>query len=292
MALVKTGDIIRRLSDNTVYKAPTSGQLTPQYEFLRPLAQSLPTDANRPNAPNDSVTAPAVTTGRTENVTDKHVVSENKKIKVDDIVGLFKDPSFDSYYDGSSLDKRLTVTTNVPGLMTAEHAKIVSDTILDEAQKLYGKSDGDFTKALILGMLQLALTYSTSPDADMSAESCYVTLDVPGSPKLHGQFIREVVNKAVSGMSYSNPYRQYLRLFAPTTVWLIKNKKLVVNEKVAAQHGVPLKFVAMCFDFSRPDYSTYNINDIRAWQLALNQAVSRKQYSVNTTIHNTSELRN
>lgn len=290
MAIVEKGDIIRRIADNTIFQVPINGKLNPGFEFIRGTAQASTADRARPMAPAEAV-KPEDSANGLKDPEDKHVVMEGKKKKQDDIVELFKSPDFDSYYDGAKLEKQLAVVTTQPGLMAKEDAKIVSEALQSAFANELGNTNPETMKAAVMGMLQLALTHSTSNEADYAAETCQVTLDIPATPKLRGETVRDTVVKAVSGKPYDNPLRQYLRHFAPTTVWLIKNKKLMVNEKVMAQHGVISRFVSKCFDFSRPDYSTYSPNDIRAWQLALKEAVSRKQINVNTTLHNTSELR-
>lgn len=290
MATTAVGDIVRRDSDSELFVSRRAGKLIPGYTVVRKATAALPVDANRPTLPEQVYTTSVTDEGKDPNVQDKHVVSEGKLEKKTDLLEVFKAPSLNTVFDSSSLTKPLVKVESVPGVLSSSLAIKVSEALGNLAVSVAGQSS-EAQLAFVLGMLQGALTFSTSAEADLSGEDCYVVLDLPNQPKLRPEVVRETINAITNGTSYENGYRQYLRIFSSTTVGLINNKKLTVNSKVMAQHGVTPRFVSHCFDFSRPNYETYNPNQIRAWQLAQDEAFTRKRLSVNTTLHNTRELR-
>lgn len=216
-------------------------------------------------------------------------VFEEKVTNVENAMELFDNLASNLVLSVKAFDGLLAKPAVEPGMMDAESTKAVSDSLRQYQMELMNDDSNEAITAFLLGFLQNLVTYYTSHDVDTKL-GFGVHLGYGDNIFLPYAQLKSRVESAVSGKGYDNPLRQYARMFTNTVINLINNGKLLPNYKVLIQHGVPKKFVAYCIDFLRPNYLTYNPNQIRAWQLAQQSAFDRKSSASTSTLHNTKEL--
>nr|AHB87111.1 capsid protein [Grapevine leafroll-associated virus 1] len=206
------------------------------------------------------------------------------------IAEIFTNPEMNVIFEPPKDMEVSVVVPTGPGLVTPAVATAISTELKNLCAEVMGNTDQKSLTDFFLAMLQLMLTFSTSPDTE-SKEEYFVNLYSNGERKLTYEKVKGDVVKGAEGSTFENPMRQNARLFSATAVHLILNEKLKPNQKVAMQHGVPKKFLPYTFDFRRPSYSQFSNDAIRAWQLAAESAFGRKSNVTSSVLRNTSELK-
>ncbi|AVN99306.1 coat protein [Pistachio ampelovirus A] len=246
----------------------------------RQVRQATVADSNLPLAPTDAYVV---------NVNASISASTTGLTTTTDISDIFNSPNISKVLDLVTLGAPSMTVSNYPGLVASEDAIAASNSLREVCHRVTGSDGTEVLTPFLLGVLQLALTYSTVREATPKSTQV-VVLATPRSDRLGYVDVRTGLYKTLDPKGYENPMRQYLRLFSATTVQALINGKLAPNEKVAMQHGVTKKFLPYSFDFLRPSYDFMTGNSALAWQLAQKVAFSRKQKSNQQEIHNTIEL--
>ncbi|QSE37570.1 major coat protein [Citrus associated ampelovirus 2] len=282
---VTTGQVVRRRSDQNLFQVRrATGVLDGNvYEYIR---QGTSADSGLSALPEESYLPDVSGKKETEKPT---LVFEDKINKVKTAEELFQSLNNNAILDLANFSNTLAKPAVEPGMIDLETAKSISLALRNLQQDIMNNSSNEAVSAFILAFLQNLVTYYTSNDMEMK-EEYGVHIGFQGEPFLQYSQLRSVVNGAAGTKGYENPLRQYARLFTATAISLINNGKLQLNQKVLAQHGVPKKFAPYCLDFLRPSYNLYNINHIKAWQLAQKTAFNRKTVAASNTLHNTLEL--
>nr|UYR58727.1 coat protein [Grapevine leafroll-associated virus 3]UYR58728.1 coat protein [Grapevine leafroll-associated virus 3] len=176
---------------------------------------------------------------------------------------------------------------NEPGKVSVEVAMKINTPLTDLCKKVMGADDAATKTKFFLYVMQIACTFFTSSSAEFK-EFDYVETD--DGEKLFAVWVYDCIKQAAASTGYENPVRQYLAYFTPTFITSTLNGKLVMNEKVMAQHGVPPKFNPYTIDCVRPSYDLFNNDAILAWNLATQQACRYKTLTADNTLHNVFQL--
>nr|UYR58722.1 coat protein [Grapevine leafroll-associated virus 3] len=176
---------------------------------------------------------------------------------------------------------------NEPGKVSVEVAMKINTALTDLCKKVMGADDAATKTKFFLYIMQIACTYFTSSSAEFK-EFDYVETD--DGKKIFAVCMYDCIKQAAASTGYENPVRQYLAYFTPTFITATLNIKLVMNEKVMAQHGVPGKFFPYTIDCVRPSYDLFNNDAILAWNLAFQQAFRNKTVTADNTLHNVFQL--
>nr|UYR58736.1 coat protein [Grapevine leafroll-associated virus 3] len=176
---------------------------------------------------------------------------------------------------------------NEPGKVSVEVAMKINTALTDLCKKVMGADDAATKTKFSLYVMQIACTFFTSSSAEFK-EFDYVETD-DGKKGIRSVGV-DCIKQAAASTPYENPVRQYLAYFTPTFITATLNGRLVMNEKVMAQHGVPPKFVPYTIDCVRPSYDLFNNDAILAWNLARQQAFRIKTVTADNTLHNVYQL--
>nr|AHB87118.1 capsid protein [Grapevine leafroll-associated virus 1] len=213
------------------------------------------------------------------------------KLKLSFIIAeFFTNPEMNVIFEPPKDMEVSVVVSTGPGLFTPAVATAISTEFKNLCAEVMGNTDHTSLTDFFLAMLQLMLTFSTSPDTE-SKEEYFVNLSRNGERHLTYAKVEGAVVQGADGSTFDSPMRQYARLFSATAVHLILHGKLRPNEKVALHHGVPKRFLPYTFDFCRPSYSQFSNDAIRAWQLAAESAFGRKSNVTSSVLSTTSELK-
>lgn len=290
---VKLNDVVVRIRDNApfIIKEEVANGYVPasSYRFDR---AGTAADATLPTFNKaDYVVKPA---GSTQNASKAMAgtaasIFEEKINKVNSADELFTNLNGYAVLDVSKFGDVLAKPAVEPGLLDLETTKAISLALRSLQSGLMNDTSNEAVSAFLLAFLQNLVTYYTSPDLEVK-EGYGTYVGYGDKPLLLYGAVKHAVNNAVAGKNVENALRQYARLFTATVINLANNGKLQLNTKVLAQHGVVKRFAPYCLDFVRPNYATYNTNQIRAWQLAQQSAFARKSSANSNTLHNTSEL--
>nr|BDX29209.1 coat protein duplicate 1 [Grapevine leafroll-associated virus 1] len=177
-----------------------------------------------------------------------------------------------------------------PSVMDVDDVRSVNAKLLDYYSRLYGRSESS-NRALAIGMIQGALTWSTSANLK-DGEVRRVDVSLNGK-KFTVDFneLRHIIQSSVPQSKYENPVRQYMRWFSTTTISLIKSGVVIPNYHVMARHGVTSQFIPYGFDYCilLPSYNRRD--DKVAAALARAQAIAlANKRRVGKTLYNFSEL--
>nr|UTM04046.1 coat protein duplicate 1 [Grapevine leafroll-associated virus 1]UTM04054.1 coat protein duplicate 1 [Grapevine leafroll-associated virus 1] len=177
-----------------------------------------------------------------------------------------------------------------PSVMDVDDVRYVNTKLLDYFSRLYGKTESS-NRALAIGMIQGALTWSTSANLKDS-ENRKVDVSLNGKNyTVDFNELRQIIRSSVPPSKYDNPVRQYMRWFSTTTISLIKSGVVVPNYHVMARHGVTSQFIPYGFDYCilLPSYNRRD--DKVAAALARAQAVAlANKRRAGKTLYNFSEL--
>nr|UYR58744.1 coat protein [Grapevine leafroll-associated virus 3] len=176
---------------------------------------------------------------------------------------------------------------NEPGKVSVEVAMKISTALTDLCKKVMGADDAATRTKFFLYVMQIACTFFTSSSAEFK-EFDYVETD--DGKTLFAVWVYDCIKQAAPSTGYENPVRQYLAYFTPTFITATLNGRLVMNEIVMAQHGVPPKSLPYTIDCVRPSYDLFNNDAILAWNLARQQAFSNKTVTADNTLHNVFQL--
>nr|UYR58739.1 coat protein [Grapevine leafroll-associated virus 3] len=176
---------------------------------------------------------------------------------------------------------------NEPGKVSVEVAMKRNTALTDQCKKVMGADDAATKTKFFLYVMQIACTFFTSSSAEFK-EFDYVESD--DGKKIFAVWVYDCIKQAAASTSYENPVRQYLAYFTPTFITATLNGKLVMSEKVMAQHGVPPKFFPYTIDCVRPSYDLFNNDAILACNLARQQAYRNKTVTADNTLHNVFQL--
>nr|AFP55712.1 coat protein [Grapevine leafroll-associated virus 3]AFP55715.1 coat protein [Grapevine leafroll-associated virus 3]AFP55721.1 coat protein [Grapevine leafroll-associated virus 3] len=172
---------------------------------------------------------------------------------------------------------------NEPGKVSVEVAMKINAALMELCKKVMGADDAATKTKFSLYVMQIACTFFTSSSTEFK-EFDYIETD--DGKKIYAVWVYDCIKQAAASTGYENPVRQYLAYFTPTFITATLNGKLVMNEKVMAQHGVPPKFFPYTIDCVRPTYDLFNNDAILAWNLARQQAFRNKTVTADNTLHN------
>nr|QBZ78432.1 capsid protein [Grapevine leafroll-associated virus 3] len=176
---------------------------------------------------------------------------------------------------------------NEPGKVSVEVAMKINTALVELCKKVMGSDDTTTKTKFFLYVMQIACTFFTSSSTEFK-EFDYIETD--DGKKIYAVWVYDCIKQAAASTGYENPVRQYLAYFTPTLITATLNGKLVMNEKVMAQHGVPPKFFPYAIDCVRPTYDLFNNDAILAWNLARQQAFRNKTVTADNTLHNVFQL--
>nr|AKC34952.1 capsid protein [Grapevine leafroll-associated virus 3] len=176
---------------------------------------------------------------------------------------------------------------NEPGKVSVEVAMKINTALVELCKKVMGSDDTTTKTKFFLYVMQIACTFFTSSSTEFK-EFDYIETD--DGKKIYAVWVYDCIKQAAASTGYENPVRQYLAYFTPTLITATLNGKLVMNEKVMGQHGVPPKFFPYAIDCVRPTYDLFNNDAILAWNLARQQAFRNKTVTGDNTLHNVFQL--
>nr|AGG08744.1 coat protein [Grapevine leafroll-associated virus 3] len=224
--------------------------------------------------------------------TDIGVVPESETLTPNKLV-FEKDPDKFLKTMGKGIALDLTGVThkpkviNEPGKVSVEVAMKINAALMELCKKVMGADDAATKTKFFLYVMQIACTFFTSSSTEFK-EFDYIETD--DGKKIYAVWVYDCIKQAAASTGYENPVRQYLAYFTPTFITATLNGKLVMNEKVMAQHGVPPKFFPYTIDCVRPTYDLFNNDAILAWNLARQQAFRNKTVTADNTLHNVFQL--
>nr|UYR58745.1 coat protein [Grapevine leafroll-associated virus 3] len=223
---------------------------------------------------------------------DRGVVPESETLTPNKLV-FDEDPDKFLKTMGKGIALDLTVVThkpkviNEPGKVSVEVAMKINTALTDLCKKVMGADDAAAKTNFFLYVMQIACTFFTSSSAEFK-EFDYVETD--DGRNIFAVWVYDCIKQAAASTGYENAVRQYLAYFTPTFITATLCGKLVMNEQVMAQHGVPPKFVPYKIDCVRPAYDLFNNDAILAWNLARQQAFRNKTVTADNTLHNVFQL--
>nr|UYR58738.1 coat protein [Grapevine leafroll-associated virus 3] len=176
---------------------------------------------------------------------------------------------------------------NEPGKVSVEVPMKINAALMELCKKVMGADDASTKTKFLLYVMQIACTFFTSSSTEFKEFDYIVTDD---GKKIYAVWVYDCIKQAASSTGYEYPVSQYLAYFTPTFITPTLNGKLVMNEKVMAQHGVPPKFCPYTIDSVRPTYDLFNNDAILAWHLPRQQACSDKTVTADNTLHNVFQL--
>nr|UYR58723.1 coat protein [Grapevine leafroll-associated virus 3] len=176
---------------------------------------------------------------------------------------------------------------NEPGKVSVEVAMKINTALTDPCKPVMGADDAATKTKFLMYVMQIACTFFTSSSAEFT-QFDYVETD--DGMKIFAVWVYDCIKQAAASTGYENPVSQYLAYFTPTFITATLNGRLVMNEKVMAQHAVPPKSLPYTIDCVRPSYDLFNNDAILAWNLARQQAFRNKTVTADNTLHNVFQL--
>ncbi|AFU08348.1 coat protein [Grapevine leafroll-associated virus 3m] len=280
-------EILKYVKDGTQAELTTLPVVPEKFVFA---TAALATAAPIPGRAAPAAPAAQATTEVPE--TEVGVVPESETLTPNKLV-FEKDPDKFLKTMGKGIALDLTGVThkpkviNEPGKVSVEVAMKINAALMELCKKVMGTDDATAKTKFFLYVMQIACTFFTSSSAEFK-EFDYVETD--DGKKIYAVWVFDCIKQAAASTGYENPVRQYLAYFTPTFITATLNGKLVMNEKVMAQHGVPPKFFPYTIDCVRPSYDLFNNDAILAWNLARQQAFRNKTVTADNTLHNVFQL--
>nr|WNK15233.1 MAG: capsid protein [Grapevine leafroll-associated virus 3] len=273
---------LKYVKDGTQAELTTIPVVPEKYVFATAALATAAPEPSRP-APTPVVDSPETEVG---------VVPESETLTPNKLV-FEKDPDKFLKTMGKGIALDLTGIThkpkviNEPGKVSVEVAMKINAALMELCKKVMGSDDATTKTKFFLYVMQIACTFFTSSSTEFK-EFDYIETD--DGKKIYAVWVYDCIKQAAASTGYENPVRQYLAYFTPTFITATLNGKLMMNEKVMAQHGVPPKFFPYAIDCVRPTYDLFNNDAILAWNLARQQAFRNKTVTADNTLHNVFQL--
>nr|ATB18133.1 p39 protein [Little cherry virus 2]BCA25909.1 p39 [Little cherry virus 2] len=176
-----------------------------------------------------------------------------------------------------------------PGVMSRQQLKMLSPTITNLCNDVWGSTESKYISATMVGIGQVLVMAMTSMNTKADdVEPAVITMDGKEGVFTYGR-VRESITNPFSGTPMPNALRRFMRAISPSIVYWLTSGMIKPNLKLMSKWGVPPAFYPYVVDGVIPDAGRDGLSAVLAKMMASTIALKQAQNLSSKTIHNALE---